>query len=130
MRALPVLASALVLSVLPAAAADEPADEPAACSAAEQADYRYRLRQAIVVTWTPPRRASDIRCTVVIVQNFRGEVLDAGAVDCGTDLPVEKSVEDAAYQASPLPLPANRACLEPEIRLWLVKRAEPAGQVR
>jgi hypothetical protein len=116
-----------LLLVLPAlAVSQESAPEIPVCKAAEQATYEYRLEQAVVAGWEIPRRAKGVRCTVIIVQNFRGEVLDARVEDCGDDVLVQKSVVDAAYRASPLPLPGNDACFERQVRLQLVQRSEPA----
>ena len=80
-----------------------------------------------MVAWDVPYPERTIGCTVVIAQNFRGEVLDAGVEACPDEPLIRKSVEDAAYEASPLPRPENRACQERVLRLRLVHRAQPSN---
>ena len=95
------------------------------CSEAERSAYIVAVRQALLAAWAGPRSDQNVGCTVVVMQNFRGEVLNAGVEECPEDALLRKSVEDAAYEASPLPVPENRACLEPKLRLRLVYRAQP-----
>ena len=73
----------------------------------------------------PPRPNDAVSCIVMAVQNFRGEVLFAGVEGCDIDALVARSLEDAAYDASPLPLPANRACHEAEIRVRIEHFGQP-----
>ena len=125
MKALHRLAPvALVILPLLAAAQDD-AESLGVCTASERAVYQYQVRQALMAAWDVPRPTETIGCTVIIAQNFRGEVLNAGVEACPEDPLIRKSVEDAAYDASPLPRPANRACQEPVLRLRLVHRAQP-----
>lgn len=74
--------------------------------------------------WNAPPLDTDFSCNVIIAQNFRGEVLDVGVEDCTRDdLAIQKSAEDAVYDASPLPLPGNRSCFVRSVRFTLMRRA-------
>ena len=115
----------LALSLGCAAADDH--DPFGTCSPDEQSAYMTAVRQALLLAWVLPRDDESVSCTVLIAQNFRGEVLNAGVEDCPDDAELRKSVEDAAYDASPLPVPANRACFEPKLRLRLTHRAQPGS---
>ena len=99
-------------------------DQPELCTKAESFEYIKQLEQAVQASWQAPELESDYSCIVVIALNFRGEVLNVGVDECTKDnLVIRKSVEDAAYNASPLPLPANRICLDRTIRITLRYRA-------
>ena len=98
-------------------------DERKACSAAEQSNYLSQLRQSLQANWEPPPRHESYSCTVTIAQNFRGEVLDVSVDSCTEDdLVIRKSVENAVYTASPLPLPENRTCLQRSVQVQLTHR--------
>ena len=56
---------------------------------------------------------------------FQYRLRFAGVEGCDADLLVTRSLEYAAYEASPLPLPANRACHEAEIRVRIEHFAQP-----
>ena len=127
---MPVFSRIAVLLVLTAplvAIASDAAEDPVPCTANERATYEFRVRQALMAAWEVPNPDRSIGCTVIIAQNFRGEVLDAGVESCPDDPLVRKSVTDAAYEASPLPRAENRACQERVLRLRLVYRAQPAS---
>ncbi|MDH3612102.1 MAG: TonB C-terminal domain-containing protein [Gammaproteobacteria bacterium] len=122
-RAAHLLVSALLL--LPALTYS--AGDYRDCSSSERATYTSSLRQAVISSWLFPEYARDVQCTVIIAQNFRGEVLNAGVEDCGDDLKLIKSAEDAAYRASPLPRPANRACFVRKFQVRLTRSGTSAG---
>ena len=83
-------------------------DEPPECTAPEWQHYLNTVRSRFYEFWQPPTYASNITCTVLVKQNFRGEVLYVGIARCTDDKEVHKSVTDAAYEMSPVPLPANK----------------------
>ena len=117
-----ILAIILLLTVI--APLDSGADDQSrACSAAERKAYAEQLAQAVHGAWQPPDFGEGYRCVAIVALNFRGEVLNVGVEECSRDdLSIHKSVEDAAYDASPLPLPGNRSCLDRTMRLRLVHR--------
>lgn len=112
----------LVLWIGLAAAQD--AEQYVECSKYERETYLQVLRQHVVTNWQAPSRTRDRACTVLIAQNFRGEVLNAGVEDCGDDPELIKSIEDAVYSSSPLPMPENNACFERNVRLRLVPKPD------
>ena len=114
----------LPMLVLPTAVlVAQPVDSPRPCNSADMDAYRAELRQALQASWKSPRTTTSVTCTVIIAQNFRGEVLDVGVEECSQDFPgLKRSVENAAYDASPLPLPQNRACFDRRVRLQLEYR--------
>lgn len=100
-------------------------DERRPCSAAEREAYDEQLRQQLYSSWNVPRANQSYSCSLIIAQNFRGEVLNVGVEKCSEEnLAIRKSVEDAAYRASPLPLPENRACFSRTLKIWLTHRAQ------
>ena len=81
------------------------------------------LTQSVQAAWQAPDFGAGYSCVAIVALNFRGEVLDVGVDECTRDeLVIRKSVEDAAYDASPLPLPGNRSCLDRKVRLRLDHR--------
>ena len=117
LRLLLILATAVPMQI----AASE---EPRACSATERSTYAEQLARAVKSAWRAPEYGQGYSCTAVISLDFRGEVLNVGVEDCSRDeLVIRKSVEDAAYDASPLPLPGNRSCLDRTVRVRLEYRA-------
>ena len=85
------------------------------CSAADLDAYLRAIRAEIYEVWQPPYKHQSIGCTVLIKQNFRGEVLYVAIAKCTDDRLIHKSVIDAGYDASPIPLPANKACFENDL---------------
>ncbi|MDH3531335.1 MAG: TonB C-terminal domain-containing protein [Gammaproteobacteria bacterium] len=116
----------ILLLLLPLLAGAQESEERRACSAAEHDAYLSRISDAIYVRWHMPRENSVYSCTIVIVQNFRGEILNVGLERCGEDLAVRKSIEDAAYDSSPLTLPDNPNCLSRTIRVHIAHRPQNA----
>ena len=85
------------------------------CGAEERALYEESVRDALIAAWKVPYDDRQIMCTVLLSIDWRGEVLNVGIAKCGVDARVHRSVVDAGYSASPLPMPADRACLERSI---------------
>lgn len=100
------------------------ADERHPCSAAELSKYKLQISQSFFANWQAERGAESLHCTVVIDQNFRGEVLNVELEDCGEAVALHKAVENAVYLLSPLPRPKNRSCFVRTIRVHLLRRAE------
>ena len=113
----------LFLSLTPALAQD--AGQYRECSAYEREAYLQSLRSKLVSNWRVPTQFRSVTCTVIIAQNFRGEVLDAGVEDCSSqDARLVKSIEDATCRSSPLPMPENRACFERKVSVRLVRKPD------
>lgn len=113
----------LFLSLTPALAQDD--DQYRECSAYERGAYLQSLHSKLISNWRVPIGVHSVTCTVLIAQNFRGEVLDAGVEDCSSqDAKLIKSIKDATYRSSPLPMPENRACFERKVRVRLVRKPD------
>ena len=91
------------------------AEEPAACDANARERYVQSVRDIILSNWSVPYDDENIVCTLLIQQNWRGEVLHVGIANCGDDPRIHKSVVDAAYLSSPIPLPKNEACFSRDV---------------
>ncbi|MCH7822227.1 MAG: TonB C-terminal domain-containing protein [Proteobacteria bacterium] len=110
--------------LLLAVTASDGADERRPCSATARSEYKAQISRAFFSNWQPERGARSLSCTVVIAQNFRGEVLNVVVEECGEEVAVHKSVENALYLSSPLPKPENRSCFERTIHVQLSRRAQ------
>jgi len=106
--------------LLPAALLAATASTRAEVCTQEHADaYVAHLKLVLQSAWKSPYPGQVFACTLQIRQNFRGEVLDVAVSRCGENLRVHKSFVDAAYLASPLPLPENGDCFEADLRIRL-----------
>ncbi len=103
-RYLPIL---LVLLLSLQAVSEE--DVPV-CSSIERDDYYDSIESRIYENWRIPYKARNIDCTILIKQDWRGEVRDVGIAHCSDDIFIHRSVVNATYRASPMPLPDNKAC--------------------
>jgi hypothetical protein len=112
------------VTVAAGAATADGNDRVASCSADDRYAYRQAVSQRISAYWHVPERFPGVRCVVVIAQNFRGEVLNVGVEECQDDAELEKTLEDAVYEASPLPLPANGDCFERKLRLDMLRKPD------
>ena len=97
-------------------------DDSRECSSNDRDAYISAVRSRFYEQWDPPQYATAIRCTVLIKQNFRGEVLYVGTANCSEDPKVQKSIVDAAYLASPIPLPSNKGCFRRDVILEIESR--------
>ncbi len=113
-----------LLLVLLAVTTSNGADERLPCSADQLSEYKAQISRAFFANWKLNRGAQSLHCTVVVAQNFRGEVLNVVVENCGDEISVHKSVEDAMYRSSPLPTPANRSCYQRTIHISLQRRAQ------
>lgn len=100
----------LVLA-LPSGAAD--------CSDAERKAYLDEVRRDIQASWKLPYEHKAISCTMLIKQDFRGEVEHVGIGRCGNEKSLLLSVVNAGYRASPMPLPENDACFTRDLIVTL-----------
>ena len=98
-------------------------DETRECTAADFEIYLSEIRTKLYEKWKVPYRDTSIQCTVLIKQNFRGEVMDVGIAKCTDDAQIHKSVINAAYEASPMPLPAVRSCFKRDIIIKIESRS-------
>ncbi len=118
-----VCAFVLCSWLVSAAAADDEAKE---CTAADREAYLSEVRTRLYEFWQVPYANRTLRCTVLIKQNFRGEVMNAGIANCTEDPQIHKSVIDAAYEASPMPRPAVKACFKRDVIVQIESRAQAA----
>ena len=65
-------------------------DEVATCDANAQARYLESVRDAVLSNWSVPYADQNIACTVLIQQNWRGEVLHVGIASWGDEPRVHK----------------------------------------
>lgn len=89
------------------------------CTAAEREAYLVEVRDDIIASWRVSGMYKPFSCTVLIKQNFRGEVERVGIGKCGDDASAHRSVINAGYRASPMPLPDNRACFSRDLIVTL-----------
>ena len=94
------------------------------CSDNDRDTYILSIAQDVTAAWKPPYQDETITCTVLIRQNFRGEVINVGIANCGDDPRIHKSVVDAAYFASPIPLPTNKTCFRRDVIIRVASRAQ------
>ncbi len=114
--------SLLTLVLLPYLAADEVKSKtPYDCPAVDMEVYVTSIKQAILASWQPSRGEEANQCIVVFAQSFRGEVLNVEFEDCAHLATVRKSIEDAVYLSSPLPLPVNTHCFERTLKISLYR---------
>ena len=113
--------SLLTLLLLPLLAADSEQNAPYNCPAVDMEAYTTVIKQSILASWRPNRGEEAKRCVVVFAQSFRGEVLNVEFEECAHEAPVRKSIEDAVYLSSPLPLPVNTDCFERTLKISLYR---------
>ena len=114
--------SLLTLLLLPLLVDDESQPKaPYSCPAVDMEAYTTVIKQSILASWRPSRGEEAKRCVVVFAQTFRGEVLNVEFEDCAHIATVRKSIEDAVYLSSPLPLPVNTDCFERTLKISLYR---------
>jgi colicin import membrane protein len=85
-------------------------------SSPARAEYLSLITARINRAWhRPPNARSGVRCTVHIMQIPGGEVTHVSVTGCNGDESVRQSVENAAYSASPLPVPRDPALFDANI---------------
>ena len=114
--------SLLTLLLLPFLVNDESQSKtPYSCPAADMEAYITVIKQSILASWRPSRGEEAKKCVVVFAQSFRGEVLNVEFEECAHEAPVRKTIEDAVYLSSPLPLPVNTHCFERTLKISLYR---------
>ena len=112
----------LTLLLLPYLAADDDQSKtPYSCPAADMEAYITVIKQSVLASWQPSRGEEAKKCVVVFAQSFRGEVLNVEFEECAHEAPVRKTIEDAVYLSSPLPLPVNSHCFERTLKISLYR---------
>ena len=114
--------SLLTLLLLPFLVDDEPQPKtPYSCPAADMEAYITVIKQSVLASWRPSRGEEAKKCVVVLAQSFRGEVLNVEFEECAHEAPIRKTIEDAVYLSSPLPLPVNTHCYERTLKISLYR---------
>ena len=114
--------SLLALLLLPLLVDDEPQPKtPYSCPAVDMEAYITIIKQSILASWQPSRGEEAEKCVVVFAQSFRGEVLNVVFEECAHEAIVRKSIENAVYLSSPLPLPVNTHCFERTLKISLYR---------
>jgi len=106
-----------LLAILVLASAAIAQDEPRECTAVDFENYLGEIPTKRYESWKVPYGDTSIQCTVLVKQNFRGEVMDVGIAKRTDDAQIHKSVINAAYEASPMPRPAVRSCFQRDINI-------------
>ena len=118
---------ALILAALLALAGTpelRPASADTGCSEVERDAYFDAIERLIYEQWRVPYPNRNLSCKVLVNQDFRGEVRDVGIAFCGDDPVVHRSVMNAAYRASPIPLPANKHCFARSVIVTIESRTQ------
>ncbi len=114
--------SLLTILQLPLLVDDEPQPKtPYSCPAVDMEAYVTIIKQSILASWQPSRGEEAEKCVVVFAQSFRGEVLNVEFEECAHVATVRKSIENAVYLSSPLPLPVNTDCFERTLKISLYR---------
>jgi len=97
------------------------------CTKSEREAYFDAIETKIHENWRVPLRNRGISCKVLIKQDWRGEVRDVGIALCGTDVTVQRSIVNAAYRASPMPMPDNKLCFTETVIVTIEIRTQESG---
>jgi colicin import membrane protein len=96
------------------------AEEDALLAAADSgalAEYVALIRQKVERNWVrPPSARSGLECELYVTQIPGGQVTAVRIGDCPADDAVRRSIEAAVLRASPLPMPADQALFERNLR--------------
>ena len=79
--------------------------------------YLAKIRQKIQRYWRPPPFSEGASCVLRARQLRTGDVVSIESVDCGGNAALERSLEAAVNQASPLPTPDDPSLFDPNLRL-------------
>ena len=94
------------------------------CGDVERDAYFDAIETRIYENWRIPVTNQSISCKVLVKQDFRGEVRDVGIALCGDNPDVHRSVINAVYRASPMPLPANKSCFARSVIVMIESRTQ------
>ena len=96
------------------------AEEDALLAAADSgalAEYVGLIRQKVERNWVrPPGAAAGLECELHVTQIPGGQVTGVRIGNCPADDAVRRSIEAAVLRASPLPMPANQALFDRNLR--------------
>ena len=96
------------------------AEEDALLAAADSgalAEYVALIRQKVERNWVrPPGAAAGLECELHVTQIPGGQVTGVRIGNCPADEAVRRSIEAAVLRASLLPMPANQALFERNLR--------------
>lgn len=89
----------------------------AAADSGALAEYVALIRQKVERNWVrPPSARAGLECELYVTQIPGGQVTGVRIGDCPADEAVRRSIEAAVLRASPLPMPANQALFERNLR--------------
>ena len=89
-----------------------------AMNSGAQARYIYAIKQKIQRYWVrPPGARAGVDCVLYVKQIPGGEVVGATIGQCNGDDAVKRSIEAAAFKASPLPEPEDPTLFERNLRM-------------
>jgi colicin import membrane protein len=89
----------------------------AAADSGALAEYVALIRQKVERNWVrPPGAAAGLECELYVTQIPGGQVTGVRIGNCPADDAVRRSIEAAVLRASPLPMPANQALFERNLR--------------
>ncbi len=89
----------------------------AAADSGALAEYVALIRQKVERNWVrPPAARAGLECELYVTQIPGGQVTGVRIGDCPADAAVQRSIEAAVLRASPLPMPANQALFERNLR--------------
>ena len=117
MRVVPFLR--LTLCLIPFSAGAE-----TDCTEADRDAYFDSIEREIFANWNVPYTNRNLSCKVLVKQDFRGEVRDVGIALCGDDPRVHRSVVNAVYRASPMPLPEKKSCFAGSVIVTIDSRTQ------
>jgi len=103
------------------------ADNIPSCTKSEREAYFDSIEEKIRENWRVPYRTANISCKVLVKQDWRGEVRDVGVALCGTDLVVQRSIVNAVYRASPMPMPDNQLCFNESVIVTIEARIQASN---
>jgi hypothetical protein len=103
------------------------ADTLPSCTNSEREAYFDSIERKIYENWRVPYRNRSMSCKVLIKQDWRGEVRDVGIALCGEDPTVQRSIINAAYRASPMPMPDNKLCFNESVIVTIEIRTQVSG---
>jgi len=96
------------------------AEEDALLAAADSgalAEYVALIAQKVERNWVrPPSAKAGLECELSVTQIPGGQVTDVRIGNCPADDAVRRSIEAAVLRASPLPMPANQALFDRNLR--------------
>ena len=103
------------------------AESVSVCTKTEREEYFDSIERKIHESWRVPYDNRGISCKVLIKQDWRGEVRDVGIALCGEDPVLQRSIINAAYRASPMPMPGNKTCFTESVIVTIVIRTQASA---